>query len=145
MPLGRHHGRIRLVPERRWQFWRRATSDCQPDDDERPYRPLAHCDPVEADRLTCRFVEQWLASASIPPLRAADAFAATRLDVAGEPDAGNSTLRLTFDHLGTKSYLYDWNGDSASAEEFIDQLAQQHAMDVECERRKFGSTDWDDR
>ena len=64
--------------------------------------------------------------------------------MAGEPDAGNSTLRLTFDYLGTKSYLSDWNGDPCSAEGFIDQLAQQHAADVEWERSKFRSTDWDD-
>lgn len=79
-----------------------------------------------------------------PATPTADALAATRLDVADEPDTGNSTLRLTFDYLGTKSCLSDWNGDPASAEEFIDQLAQEHAADVEWERSEFGSTDWDD-
>ncbi len=40
-----------------------------------------------------------------PATPSSDAFAATRLDVAGEPAAGSSTLRLTFDYLGTKSNL----------------------------------------
>jgi hypothetical protein len=57
---------------------------------------------------------------------------------------GTSTLRLSFDYFGSKSFLHGWNGDVASVEEFIDQQAEDYAAEADWERNEFGTTDWDD-
>lgn len=143
MPVRRGDENLRLVPERRWRFWRRRGAP-EFDEDERLYCGLAERDPGEADRLTRRFAERWLASSSIPSRRLGDAIAATRLDVADEKEPGTSTLRLSFDYFGSKSFLYGWNGDVASVEEFIDQQAEDYAAEADWERNEFGTTDWDE-
>ena len=145
MPLRRRDQNLRLVADRRWQFWRRRVGQSSdPEEDEHLYHDLADRDPEEADRLIRRFAERWLASSSIPSRRLGEALAVTRLDVADEGGAGTSTLRLSFDYLGSKSFLHGWSGDAASAEQFIDDQAQEYASEVDWERREFGATDWDD-
>jgi hypothetical protein len=145
MPLRRRDQNLRLVVDRRWQFWRRrAGRSPEFEEDEHLYRDLGDHDPGEAERLTRRFAERWLASSSLPERRLGDALAATRLEVADDEEAGTSTLRLSFDYMGSKSFLHGWTGDAASAEQFIDYQAQEYASEVDWERTEFGATDWDD-
>ncbi len=84
-----------------------------------------------------------MAGSDLDPAPSGDVLASTRLDLADEED-GSSTLRLSFDYVGSQSFLYQWNGDAGSAEEFIDQQADEYAAEIEWERNEFGATDWDD-
>ena len=125
---------------RRWQFWRRVSESPAVDNEDNDYRPLEDAD---ADRLARRFAERWLELTSIPDRRRADVLASTRLDLADD-EYGTSTLRLSFDYVGSQTFLYRWTGDATSAEEFIDQRVEDYAAEIEWERNKFGATDWDD-
>ena len=140
MPRRGRDQNLRLVVHPRWQFWRRLPQSAPLEKAGCRYRPL---DDSEADRLTLRFAERWLALSSIPESRLGDVLAATRLDVAGDESDG-LILRLAFDYLGSQSFLYDWDGGAPAGEEFIDRQAEEYAAEVEWERNEFGATDWDD-
>lgn len=140
MPRRPHDDNVRLVARRRWQFWRRRPEAPAIDIEDREYHPL---EEVERDRLARRFAERWLRATSIPDHRRADVLASTRLDVADD-EYGTATLRLSFDYVGSRSFLYRWAGDVSSAEEFIDRHAEEYAAEIEWERSEFGATDWDD-
>jgi hypothetical protein len=140
MPRRPHDDNLRLVARRRWQFWRRPPESPAIDTEDGQYRRLEEAD---SDRLARRFAERWLAATCISDRRRADVLASTRLDVADD-EYGTSTLRLSFEYLGSQSFLHRWTGDASAAEAFIDQQAEEYAAEIEWERNEFGATDWDD-
>jgi hypothetical protein len=105
------------------------------------FRPLEETQPELAARLKHRFVDKWLVLAAIPEARRPEALQMLELKVA--PDDEGRRLRISSQFSGNTRWLYQWDGQEASAVDFVEEVAEYDAGWVRDERWTYGATEWD--
>jgi len=103
-------------------------------------------DPVAARELKERFARRWLALVDFheqPPVE--EAAACLALWVERPAEKAPLALRVTDHYTGTTYWLYDWDGDYARAQIFMDELAENAAGNVRMEPHHRGrrSISWE--
>jgi hypothetical protein len=107
---------------------------------ERTYSDLADVDAALAARLIDAYGRRWLDQAGLPMRRLAEVPDTVELLVRTDEDA--QVLRLTSWYTGSTYWLYEWDGEETRAVEWILDVADLQAGNVQTERL-YGPTAWD--
>ncbi len=107
-------------------------------------RPLDSLDAGAARELRERFADLWIRRSGLRTAPPDDAAESLGLRVSPADESDRYTLRATSYYTGGSWWLRDWDGDAATAYEFIDRVADAAATDIKAENRRSGRRiQWD--